>query len=123
MWPSSLVSPSGSAARPPEATARTGCVPIAQLHTSRLWTCCSTMWSPQTHTKWYQLCSWNARSLTGTPWADSSDLSRNQPPPLFQDEAPPHARPDPPAVDALHRLAVAGLVPPLRARRHPQPLL
>ena len=37
--------------RPPMPTARTGWPPIAQLTTSRLWTCCSTMWSPESQVK------------------------------------------------------------------------
>ena len=36
---------------------------IAQLQTSRLWTCCSTMWSPQSQTKWYQLRIWYSISV------------------------------------------------------------
>ena len=31
---------------------------MTQLITSRLWTCCSTMWSPHSHRKWYQLWIW-----------------------------------------------------------------
>ena len=35
------------AARPPIPTHLTGWAPRAQFITSRLWTCCSTMWSPE----------------------------------------------------------------------------
>src|SRR5438128_2066702 len=41
--------------RPPIATAASGCAPNAQHITSMLWTCCSTMWSPHSQVKLYQL--------------------------------------------------------------------
>ena len=44
-------------------TALIGWAPSAQMATSRLWTCCSTMWSPQSQRKWYQLRIWYSVSL------------------------------------------------------------
>src|ERR1019366_7919899 len=48
----------GRQAAPPLATTRSGCVPITQFMKSMLWKCCSTIWSPHSHRKEYQLrCS------------------------------------------------------------------
>src|SRR5437879_425111 len=52
----------GRHAAPPLAVTSTGCVPLNQLHTSILCRCCSTIWSPQIHTKLYQLRCWNSKS-------------------------------------------------------------
>src|ERR1035438_4275206 len=52
----------GRQAAPPEATTETGCAPLNQLHTSMLWRCCSTIWSPQIHRKEYQLRCCHSRS-------------------------------------------------------------
>ncbi len=43
--------------------ASTGWAFFAQLQTSRLWTCCSQMLSPQSQTKWYQLRIWYSISV------------------------------------------------------------
>ena len=64
MFPTTFGSPGRRIARPPMPTAFTGGPPITQLITSRLWTCCSTMWSPHTHMKWYQFLSWYSTSET-----------------------------------------------------------
>src|SRR5690348_12467735 len=52
----------GRHAAPADATTSTGCVPMNQLQTSMLCRCCSTTWSPQIHTKEYQLRCWNSIS-------------------------------------------------------------
>ena len=65
MLPTSFGSPTlPGRRRPPMPTALTGWSPMTQLITSRLWTCCSTMWSPHSHRKWYQLWSWYAASVS-----------------------------------------------------------
>ena len=51
MLPTSFGSPAAGGAAAAHADALTGWPPIAQLITSRLWTCCSTMWSPQSHSE------------------------------------------------------------------------
>src|SRR5664279_1816905 len=52
----------GRHAAPPLATTSTGCPPLNQLQVSMLWRCCSTIWSPQIHTKEYQLRCCHSRS-------------------------------------------------------------
>src|SRR5271166_2141447 len=41
--------------RPPTPVACTGAPRVIQLQASMPWTCCSTIWSPLSQTKWYQL--------------------------------------------------------------------
>src|SRR6185295_11035092 len=49
--------------RPPDANTDTGFFPMIQCATSRLWTCCSTMLSPQVQQNAYQLRTQYSKSL------------------------------------------------------------
>ena len=99
----------GARLRPPMPTALTGWAFVAQLITSMLWTCCSTMWSPQSQVKWYQLCIWYSRSLHSGLRGFVPEAALVPVAAAGDDVA------DRAVVDALHRLEVAGLVAALRA--------